>query len=86
MAPLVKSRRHVFHQAALRITHCAAEPRLAMDVMVQATFDYSSFAFGTMLKKSSRHHQPRLRMVKNFDVRATKPVQQSDTLWRCKGV
>jgi UDP-glucose 4-epimerase len=29
----------VFHQAALRITHCAAEPRLAMDVMVQATFD-----------------------------------------------
>lgn len=29
----------VFHQAALRITHCAAEPRLAIDVMVQATFD-----------------------------------------------
>ena len=29
----------VFHQAALRITHCAAEPRLAMEVMVQATFD-----------------------------------------------
>lgn len=29
----------VFHQAALRITHCAAEPRLAMKVMVDATFD-----------------------------------------------
>jgi len=29
----------VFHQAALRITHCAAEPRQAMQVMVQATFD-----------------------------------------------
>lgn len=29
----------VFHQAALRITHCAAEPREAMAVMVDATFD-----------------------------------------------
>src|SRR5262245_17390262 len=29
----------VFHQAALRITHCAAEPRTAMEVMVNATFD-----------------------------------------------
>lgn len=28
----------VFHQAALRITHCAAEPHLAMRVMVDATF------------------------------------------------
>ncbi len=29
----------VFHQAALRITHCAAEPRTAMEVMVDATFE-----------------------------------------------
>jgi UDP-glucose 4-epimerase len=29
----------VFHQAALRITHCAAEPQLAMEVMTNATFD-----------------------------------------------
>lgn len=28
----------VFHQAALRITHCAAEPELAMEVMVDATY------------------------------------------------
>lgn len=39
MASLVESADIVFHQAALRITHCAAEPRLAMEVMVQATFD-----------------------------------------------
>lgn len=39
MAALVKGADIVFHQAALRITHCAAEPRLAMEVMVQATFD-----------------------------------------------
>jgi UDP-glucose 4-epimerase len=37
--PLVKAADIVFHQAALRITHCAAEPRLAMEVMVKATFD-----------------------------------------------
>lgn len=36
---LVKAADIVFHQAALRITHCAAEPRLAKEVMVDATFD-----------------------------------------------
>ena len=36
---LVQNSDIVFHQAALRITHCAAEPRLAMEVMVQATYD-----------------------------------------------
>lgn len=39
MTSLVKTSDIVFHQAALRITHCATEPRLAMEVMVQATFD-----------------------------------------------
>ena len=39
LTPLVKEADLVFHQAALRITHCAAEPRLALEVMVQATFD-----------------------------------------------
>jgi UDP-glucose 4-epimerase len=29
----------VFHQAALRITHCAAEPRAALETMVDATFE-----------------------------------------------
>jgi UDP-glucose 4-epimerase len=39
LARLVADSDVVFHQAALRITHCAAEPRLAMRVMVDATFD-----------------------------------------------
>ncbi|WP_445493297.1 NAD-dependent epimerase/dehydratase family protein [Rhodopseudomonas sp. RCAM05734] len=39
MGALVQATDIVFHQAALRITHCAVEPRLAMNVMVQATFD-----------------------------------------------
>jgi UDP-glucose 4-epimerase len=36
---LVEGTDTVFHQAALRITHCAAEPRQAQEVMVDATFD-----------------------------------------------
>jgi UDP-glucose 4-epimerase len=39
MASLVAGCDTVFHQAALRITQCAAEPRAAMEVMVDATFD-----------------------------------------------
>ena len=39
MNRLVATSDVVFHQAALRITHCAAEPRLALEVMVDATFD-----------------------------------------------
>ena len=39
MASLVETADLVFHQAALRITHCAAEPRIALQVMVQSTFE-----------------------------------------------
>lgn len=39
MARLVAGSDVVFHQAALRITHCAAEPRAGLEVMVDATFD-----------------------------------------------
>ena len=39
MKSLVEGTDTVFHQAALRITHCAVEPQLAREVMVDATFD-----------------------------------------------
>lgn len=39
MADLVAGKDLVFHQAALRITHGAAEPRLCLEVMATATFD-----------------------------------------------
>ncbi len=39
MQKLVAGCDTVFHQAALRITHCAAEPRMAMEVMVDATYE-----------------------------------------------
>lgn len=39
MAELVKNADAVFHQAALRITQCAEEPREALSVMVDATYE-----------------------------------------------
>jgi len=36
---LVRDAAVVFHQAALRITQCAEEPRLAVDVLVNGTFN-----------------------------------------------
>lgn len=39
MHRLVAGADTVFHQAALRITHCAAEPDAAKQVMVDATYD-----------------------------------------------
>jgi UDP-glucose 4-epimerase len=39
MESLVKNADIVFHQAALRITQCAEEPRTALEVMVDATYD-----------------------------------------------
>lgn len=39
MRDLVAQSDVVFHQAALRITHCVAEPDEAMEVMVNATYD-----------------------------------------------
>ena len=38
MSRLVRGTDIVFHLAALRITHCAAEPNAAMEVMVDATY------------------------------------------------
>ena len=39
MAPLVKGTDVLFHFAAPRITQCAEEPRLAIETMVEATFN-----------------------------------------------
>lgn len=41
----------LFHQAALRITQCAAEPRAAMEVMVQGTFDLLETAVHAGVRK-----------------------------------
>lgn len=51
MATLVKGTDTVFHQAALRITHCAAEPRVAMEVMIDATFDLLELCVNEKVRK-----------------------------------
>ena len=60
MASLVSGADIVFHQAALRITHCAAEPRRAMDVMVQATFD--------LLESCAEHHIEKIVLASSASV------------------
>ena len=41
----------VFHQAAIRITQCAEEPRLALEVLVDGTFNLLEAAVKTGVKK-----------------------------------
>jgi UDP-glucose 4-epimerase len=41
----------VFHQAALRITRCAEDPRLAVDVLVNGTFNVLAAAAGAGVRK-----------------------------------
>ena len=41
----------VFHQAAIRITQCAEEPRLAVDVLVNGTFNVLEAAVAAKVKK-----------------------------------
>lgn len=51
MARLVPGTDTVFHLAALRITHCAAEPRAALEVMVDATFDLAELCVVESVRK-----------------------------------
>lgn len=41
----------IFHQAALRITHCAAEPRLALEVMVEGTYNVIEAALAAGVRR-----------------------------------
>ncbi len=41
----------VFHQAALRITHCAEDPRLAVEVLADGTFNILEAAVSAGVKK-----------------------------------
>jgi len=51
MRELVGAADIVFHQAALRITHCAAEPREAFDTMVEATFELARMCIDAAIEK-----------------------------------
>ncbi|WPY95379.1 NAD-dependent epimerase/dehydratase family protein [Limimaricola variabilis] len=65
MDQLVAGQDVVFHQAALRITHCAAEPDTAMSVMVQATYD--------LLRRCVEHHVDRVVMASSASIYGLAP-------------
>jgi UDP-glucose 4-epimerase len=48
---LTRGKDLVFHQAAIRITQCAEEPRLALEVMVNGTFNVLEAAAGHKVDK-----------------------------------
>jgi UDP-glucose 4-epimerase len=51
MASLAAGADTVFHQAALRITQCAVEPRAALEVMVDATYDLVELCLAKGVRK-----------------------------------
>jgi UDP-glucose 4-epimerase len=51
LAEVMKGIDVVFHQAAIRITQCAAEPRLALEVLVDGTFNVVEAAAAAGVKK-----------------------------------
>lgn len=51
VAEVMKGIDVVFHQAAIRITQCAAEPRLALEVLVDGTFNVVEAAAEAGVKK-----------------------------------
>jgi nucleoside-diphosphate-sugar epimerase len=51
LADLMQGIDIVFHQAAIRITQCASEPRLALEVLVDGTFNVLEAAVEAKVKK-----------------------------------
>jgi UDP-glucose 4-epimerase len=51
LANLMQGVDFVFHQAAIRITQCAEDPRLAVDVLANGTFDVLEAAVKAKVKK-----------------------------------
>jgi UDP-glucose 4-epimerase len=51
LAPVMDGADVVFHQAAIRITQCAEEPRLALEVMADGTFNVLEAAAQVGVKK-----------------------------------
>jgi UDP-glucose 4-epimerase len=51
LANLMRNVDVVFHQAAIRITHCAKEPRIALEVLADGTFNVLEAAVEAGVKK-----------------------------------
>jgi len=79
---LVAGKDLVFHQAAIRITQCAEEPRLALEVLVDGTFN--------VVESAARHRVGKLvaassasvyGMAEEFPTRESHHHHDNDTLY-----
>ena len=78
----------VFHQAAIRITQCAEEPRLAFDVLAGGTFDVLEAAVDGRRLQGGRCFVGLGAWAGRelSDDRSAPPLQQPHDLWRGQGV
>jgi UDP-glucose 4-epimerase len=73
---------YVFHQAAIRITRCAAEPRLAMEVLVDGTFNVIEAAARHKVKKVVAASSASVYgMADQFPTPETQNPYNNDTLY-----
>jgi UDP-glucose 4-epimerase len=76
----------VFHQAAIRITQCAEEPRLAFDVLAGGTFDVLEASVRQGFKDRRRLVRLRAGSCRNISYdRRSSSLQQPHDLRRRKG-
>jgi UDP-glucose 4-epimerase len=72
----------VFHQAALRITRCAEEPRLAVDVLVNGTFNVLEAAVNARVRKVVAASSASVYgMAERFPTREDHHPYANDTLY-----
>lgn len=82
MNELVQSSDIVFHQAALRITHCAMEPQHAFDVMVKATFDLVQMCAAHGIEKMIMASSASIYgLAESFPTRENEPPYANRTLY-----
>jgi UDP-glucose 4-epimerase len=72
----------VFHEAAIRITQCAQEPRLALEVLVDGTFNvYEAAAIARVSKVVTASSASVYGMAENFPTGERHHHHNNDTLY-----
>src|ERR1700721_2065749 len=72
----------VFHQAALRITQCAAEPRLALEVMVDGTYNVIEAALAEKVRRVVAASSASIYgLAEHFPPGGPHPPYANDTLY-----
>jgi UDP-glucose 4-epimerase len=72
----------VFHQAAIRITQCATEPRLALEVLVDGTYEVIEAAADAGVKKVVAASSASVYgLAKEFPTRESQHPYSNDTIY-----